>query len=452
MKHTVKVIALCLLTAVLLTMCSCARKSTSEVEDSAHNAVESMSMPDIEAPSLIEPDDFETGGMFSSISEINTDSKNYEKIEIDTGYRMLQTEQQRYFYESLETKVYVVGSKKNDRGLYLTDKVIVDGSIDEKGIRVALSAFKNDHPEIFWLSNQFSYIASQSKEIQLYSVISPKDIKIKSKELITAIEFFINKVPEGLSEFERELKIHDLLLNTCVYNEEVESTNQDWRPFSIYGSLVDGSAVCEGYSRAMQYLLSLFGIECNTVNGMGKGNPHQWNNVRIDGSWYNLDATWDDTADNNIYYDYFNVSDSVIEIDHETAPLFSQMSSEEICGGENSEAQLFNIYLPECVSDKANFYTMKTVLYTGDNDESADGIIQKLVNCAVSGESVIYIMVDSALEYESVMNSLFYEPPYCFFKYIEQANEESGGLFDDEHVSVLKRERQNIIEVHLQYK
>ena len=85
MKHTVKVIALCLLTAVLLTMCSCARKSTSEVEDSAHNAVESMSMPDIEAPSLIEPDDFETGGMFSSISEINTDSKNYEKIEIDTS-------------------------------------------------------------------------------------------------------------------------------------------------------------------------------------------------------------------------------------------------------------------------------------------------------------------------------------------------------------------------------
>lgn len=452
MKHITRIISLLLCALLSLTLVSCnPAKSISEVEDALGNAVDNLYMPKIEAPSLITPDNTEVVGDFSSIEEINAESKNYQKLDITKGYEALENDFQRDFYNSIESSVYLVGSNKNDRDLYLIDKIALSDTLDEKEIRVTLSAFKNDHPEIFWLSNQFSYIVSSKAEIQLYSDLSPKSIEKKSEELITSIRFFINKIPARLSEFERELKIHDLLLSTCCYNDKVESTSDDWRPFSIYGALVNGSAVCEGYSKAMQYMLSIFGIECNTINGMGKNNPHQWNVVKIDGEWYHLDATWDDTTDNNIYYDYFNVSDSVISYDHETADLFSQLTFKEICGDEKHSASLFNVFKPECTCDEANFYTRNSVLFDGINDECTARIEAQMQNCINYGENIIYIMVDNSIEYDEAVNILFYEQPYQFFHYIEDINEKNGYILNDEHVSVLKRDRESVIEVHMQY-
>lgn len=452
MKPIIRIISLSLSALLSLTLISCnVEKSISEVEDAARSAVENMSMPKIEAPSLVQPDDAENVGDFSSIDEINAESKNYQKLDITTGYNALENDTQRDFYNKMASYIYIVGSNKTDKNLYLIERIILDSSLDEKEIRVAISAFKNDHPEIFWLSNQFSYIPSDTTEIQLYSDLSPKDIQRKSDELITSIRFFINKVPAGLSEFERELKIHDLLLSTCCYNDTVESASDDWQPFSIYGALVNGSAVCEGYSRAMQYLLSIFGIECNTINGMGKNNPHQWNVVKIGGEWYHLDATWNDTTDNNIYYDYFNVSDSVITYDHEIAAKFTQLSFSEICGDDKNDASLFNIFIPDCSSDQANFYTRNSVLFDGVNDECTSRIEAQIQTCINSAENIVYIMVDSSIEYDDAINLLFYEQPYQFFKYIEDINERNGYLIDDEHVSFLKRERESVIEVHMQY-
>lgn len=451
MKTAKRIISLCLCAVLTLSLCSCNfGKTISEVEDSARNAVESMSMPKIEAPSLVQPESGDVGD-FSSIDEINAKSKNYDKVDITAGFDALESEAQQSFYRSIESGVYVVGSKKNDSGLYSMDSIYLQSPLNEKEIRVTLSAFKNDHPEIFWLSNQFSYIPDDMTEVQLYSDISPKEINRKSDELITAVRFFINKIPAGLSEFERELEIHDLLLHTCSYNENVESTSDDWRPFSIYGALVEGSAVCEGYSRAMQYLLSIFGIECNTINGLAQDNPHQWNVVKIDGQWYHLDATWNDTTDKSIYYDYFNVSDSVIKYDHEIASAFSDLSDSQICGDEDNEPSLFNVFIPECTSEQANFYTRSSVLFDGINDNCTSRVEAQIQNCIDCGEKTVYLMVDSSVDYNDALNMLFYEQPYQFFVYIADVNERNGGIINEESVSLLARERMSIIEVQLQY-
>lgn len=458
MKILVRFSALicCLACIVSLYACqgSCwASRSIYEFDDPNPGAAESIPAPKIETPSLIEPDEEETGGCFSSIDEINARSKNYTKISIDAGYNALQSDVQRAFYEAVEAQVYVVGSEKNDDELYLIERISLDTAMTESDIRVGLSAYKNDHPEIFWLSNQFSYVTFDITQVQLYSSLSPSEISEKSEKLITAIEYFINKIPSGLSEFDRELIIHDLLLSGCVYNEEVESTAEDWRPFSIYGALVEGSAVCEGYSRAMQYLLSIFGIECNTVNGMGSDNPHQWNIVKIDGQWYHLDATWNDTTTEDIYYGYFNLDDSLISLDHESAPLFYNMTDKEICGRDDgTDAELFNIFLPECTSSDANFYRSSSVLYDGDSDECSQRIEQKITECINDGSNVVYLYIDESIDYSQAINSLFYEPPYQIFSCIEAVNSEYSDIINAEKVSIIKRESQRIIEVRLQYK
>lgn len=453
MKSVKKIISLLLCAATALTLTSCfSGKSISELQDAARSALESIPMPKIDTPSLIQPDSNTDAGDFSSIDEINANSKNYTKLDITAGYNSLANDAQRSLYKRMAVDAYIVGSRKSDYGLYSVEKIYIDEPISEKDIRVAMSAFKNDYPEIFWLSNRFSYIASGTTQIQLYSTISPGEIKKKSEELITSISFFINKIPAGLSEFERELEIHDLLLNTCVYNDSVSSTSEDWVPFSIYGALVSGSAVCEGYSKAMQYLLSIFGIECNTISGNGNGNLHQWNVVKIDGEWYHLDATWNDTTDNNIYYDYFNVSDPVISYDHQIAKLHTELSAEAVCGNDGDDsAQLFNVFVPECTSNQANFYTRNSVLFDGINDECTSRIESQLQFCIGNNNDTIYIMVDNSIDYNEALNMLFYDQPYQFFKYIEDVNYNFGGIINEEEVSVLKRERQSIIEVYIKY-
>lgn len=86
---------------------------------------------------------------------------------------------------------------------------------------------------------------------------------------------------------------------------------------SVYGSLVNGRAACEGYSRAAKLLFDEVGIESALVSGISKNEdgtegPHMWNAVKINGDFYYLDCTWDDPVsedgrDTKIYT-YFNVT------------------------------------------------------------------------------------------------------------------------------------------------
>ena len=62
--------------------------------------------------------------------------------------------------------------------------------------------------------------------------------------------------------------------------------------------------VCEAYAKTYDYFCELMGIECITVTGMGgEGSNmggHAWNIVKIDGEWYNVDATWEDAYEQPI--------------------------------------------------------------------------------------------------------------------------------------------------------
>lgn len=55
------------------------------------------------------------------------------------------------------------------------------------------------------------------------------------------------------------------------------------------------NVVCEGYSKAFQYLCDLSDITCYTVTGMMNGGtgegPHMWNIVANNGKYYMADIT-----------------------------------------------------------------------------------------------------------------------------------------------------------------
>lgn len=124
-------------------------------------------------------------------------------------------------------------------------------------------------------------------------------------------------VDPSMSEYEQVKAFHDYLVRHVTYDGNAPHC------FDAYGALVDGRAVCDGYSIAFDLLCYLSGIDCIRVlgtssNALGTGG-HAWNKVKVNGSWYNVDVTWDDPLgnySNNIFYDYFLVSDNVLARDH----------------------------------------------------------------------------------------------------------------------------------------
>lgn len=126
-------------------------------------------------------------------------------------------------------------------------------------------------------------------------------------------------VTPGMSEYDRVKAFHDWLVNNSEYDLTFSDVSYD-----AAGPLLYGRAVCDGYSKALDLLCYLSGIDCVRINGeatnsTGSTDGHAWNKVEIDGQWYNIDVTWDDPVSNRpiLSYNYFLVGDNVLARDHD---------------------------------------------------------------------------------------------------------------------------------------
>lgn len=120
-------------------------------------------------------------------------------------------------------------------------------------------------------------------------------------------------------EYSRIEFIHDEIAKNAEYFPENDPEAYVGFTHYAYGALVEGRAVCQGYSAAFSYVCRLSDIQCITVYGTSRGESHSWNKVLCDGKWYNVDLTWDDPVSNfkdNIKYSYFMLSDPEIAKDH----------------------------------------------------------------------------------------------------------------------------------------
>ena len=115
---------------------------------------------------------------------------------------------------------------------------------------------------------------------------------------------------------------HDWLIDYINYSSE--SSNR----CTIYGTLIEKEAVCEGYARTYKYILDGMGIENiliigTATNSSGNTEEHMWNYVKLDNNWYAVDCTWDDpivygggTIGYDIKHKYFMVGSDTIGKTH----------------------------------------------------------------------------------------------------------------------------------------
>lgn len=75
----------------------------------------------------------------------------------------------------------------------------------------------------------------------------------------------------------------------------------------------EGTAVCGGYANTFKFLMDGLGIPCEVATGYVLYANHAWNQVQIDGKWYDVDVTFMDPSLDDLAYDMCNflVSDQI---------------------------------------------------------------------------------------------------------------------------------------------
>ncbi|MBQ9743338.1 MAG: hypothetical protein IJV88_06700 [Ruminococcus sp.] len=390
---------------------------------------------------------------YEYVEAITIETENNEAVTLDAGYNTLTCDEERECYEQLHKYIYYI-SEEAASGFYKTYAVVLeDMYLSEAQIRLVISAYFQDHPEAYWTDSRFEYSnATDNTIVQMYSYLSAEDINATNEKAESAAYEILSGIDADADAFEKELYIHDSIITRCEYVDDLDEVPQEYRTYTILGPLVDGEAVCEGYSRSMQLLLSSVGIESYNVLGIGTDELHMWNCVKLADKWYFVDPTWDDDGVDGASYDYFNITTDQLLYDHTISPLYSSLSEDQICGTDDNSPDSFNLFVPECTDESQSFFAHNAVVLYGLNYSDTESICEELRRAAQNKEHKIYLLVDESADYDYVVDNLFYSGDYIFFDCVDSVNDELDSVtIDRDNVSLRKSEVVSLVTVYLEY-
>ena len=181
-----------------------------------------------------------------------------------------------------------------------------------------------DHPEIFWATGyKYKYYNDSPNLIFVPEYLFEKaKIKEHQKAMTARVEK-ITREAKTFSQWDKEKYIHDFLCENVHYDKLKKTYSHE-----IIGPLGQGVGVCEGIAKSVKILCDALNVWCIIAicgNNPEKGIKyrHTWNIIRLDGKYYHLDATFDNSLGRSgsgkpeIRYDYFNLDDKNIFRDHE---------------------------------------------------------------------------------------------------------------------------------------
>ena len=102
------------------------------------------------------------------------------------------------------------------------------------------------------------------------------------------------KISSGMKDTRKIQLIHDWICDNVKYFDE----DDDLIGTSLYKALFSGKAKCMGFSLLANAMFEYAGIDSKIVSS----TEHAWNVVKVDGSWYTLDTTWDSSTNSHKYY------------------------------------------------------------------------------------------------------------------------------------------------------
>ena len=289
--------------------------------------------------------------------------------ETPMGYSLLNSKQ-KYAYDQLLAGISNCSA---------TIKLSKSKNVSTSDLALASKMLLNDHPELFWYSGTFQDKVVNNKyvsEVYPEYKLDGKTVKAGSSELASAHTALASAVDgilgdmTGENEYEKALYLHDALVAKVTYVTGADDQ-------TAYGALVDGKAVCAGYTRAYQYLLQKAGIRSWKIDGTatrsdGTKEEHSWLLMWIDGKCVYTDITWDDSNDRP-FHSYFCLPLSVIALDHAAEEPFASA-------------------LPQCDHEVPDYYALNAKQGSGiaklTDDAKADAMAPLFAHSVENGKDV----------------------------------------------------------------
>lgn len=283
--------------------------------------------------------------------------------------------------------------------LLTQEKETVLSTRDASRIDKAFQCVMLDHPEIFYVDGYkyTEYTSDGVVEQITFSgnyIYDSQQIKSRQEQINEVVTEILAQVPDTDDEYEKVKYVYETVISRTEYDVAAED-NQN-----ICSVFLNGRSVCQGYAKAIQYLLLEMGIESELVTGtVLDGDGHAWNLVLINNEWYYLDATWGDAQyflgadardvsmvnDNSINYDYLCVTTEQIQKTH-TIDM--------------------PIAMPQCTAFADNYY-VREGLYFEEYDEAR--IIELFGQAVEAGQETVTIKCSNGIVYEMIWKELIEE-------------------------------------------
>lgn len=249
-----------------------------------------------------------------ALAELNVNSTAGD---VDSNFENSDDNYKKYFYNQLNSNAKSIYTQViNNYNALKSGTGTITFNENEPGVdkdfQKAWDALMVDNPNIFFIDTSHITLETKSSKKRwgqtnyTYTIMPKQGEKyyINTWNSEEELEKSINEINEKAnnilggakgSRYDKVKYIHDYLVDNAEYDQTSDANNGN-----IYGMLINRQAVCEGYSKAFQYLLNLLDIPNIIVYGDGINSNnekefHSWNYVQMDdGKWYAVDVTWDD--------------------------------------------------------------------------------------------------------------------------------------------------------------
>lgn len=176
----------------------------------------------------------------------------------------------------------------------------------------------DEEPSTWHVSGTGHFVSdSEGRVLQVspqYLSTDAEQINLMRERYEEAMAELLASVPDQATDIEKVRHAHDWIIDGCSYNNECSANPESYcvtiddNPYGAYSAMVQDKTVCRGYALAFKDACRRMGIECEVARTL----PHEWNKVRLDGRWYNIDLTFDDRSRPVHNYDLFLKSDAYI--------------------------------------------------------------------------------------------------------------------------------------------
>ena len=333
----------------------------------------------------IDISDVDEEEIFTEASLISNDEisdENYQSAVYNSYWDRYSTnyfynqlgETEREFWDALDTMClsYLAGTADatatgNTTYPYRT-QFVQTSDLDKDSVSTLARIFRFSNPQYYFLTTAvFTSTSTSSVKVAfgIYSSFADGTARAAATAAVKEVaESWVNTAATQTTEAGKVKVLHDLVVDNVDYNYDFANglvKDEDVYSQSAYSVFCTDLTVCAGYAQAFSMVCNASGIDCISVTS----KLHQWNKVRINDSWYNVDCTWADAGSGNlIYYQYFERSDA-------------SYANDNMANASNHTTESYwTDYLPDCTLDmcqqtstvvkNVDGATCTTVGYTGD--------------------------------------------------------------------------------------